>query len=87
MLLQLAPGSPIALVEDPTLQRLGIRLEVGRVKNPNKNPVAEKAVLEVEDELLRQEPCGGPVSPLILAIATAQFNSRIRGRGLSAREI
>ena len=81
-----APGF-IALVEDPTLQRLGIRLEVGRVKNPNKNPVAEKAVLEVEDELLRQEPCGGPVSPLILAIATAQLNSRIRGRGLSAREI
>ena len=81
-----APGF-IALVEDPTLQRLGIRLEVGRVKNPNKNPVAEKAVLEVEDELLRQEPCGCPVSPLILAISTAQLNSRIRGRGLSAREI
>ena len=27
------------------------------------------------------------MSPLILAIATAQLNSRIRGRGLSAREI
>ena len=81
-----APGF-IALVDDPTLQRLGICLEVGRIKNPNKNPVAEKAVLEVEDELLRQEPCGGPVSSLSLAIATAQLNSRIRGRGLSAREI
>ena len=77
-----APGF-IALVDDPTLQRLGICLEVGRVKNP----VAEKAVLEVGDELLRQEPCGGPVSPLSLAIATAQLNSRICGRGLSAREI
>ena len=81
-----APGF-IALVDDPTLQRLGICLEVGRIKNPNKNPVAEKAVLEVEDELLRHEPCGGPVSSLSLAIATAQLNSRIRGRGLSAREI
>ena len=81
-----APGF-IALVDDPTLQRLGICLEVGRIKNPNKNPVAEKAVLEVEDELLRQEPCGGPVSSLSLPIATAQLNSRIRGRGLSAREI
>lgn len=81
-----APGF-IALVNDPTLLRLGIRLEIGRIKNSNKNPVAEKAVSEVEDELLRQEPGGGPVSPLILAIATSQLNSRIRGRGLSAREI
>ena len=77
----------IALVGDPALQRLGICLEVGRIKNPNKNHVAKKAVLEVEDKLLRQEPCGGPVSLLSLAIATAQLNSRIRGRGLSAREI
>ena len=81
-----APGF-VALMNDPTLLRLGIRLEIGRIKNPNKNPVAEKAVSEVEDELLRQEPGGGPVSPLILAIATSQLNSRIRGRGLSAREI
>ena len=61
-----APGFA-ALMNDPTLLRLGIRLEIGRIKNPNKNPVAEKAVSEVEDELLRQEPGGGPVSPLILA--------------------
>ena len=33
-----APGF-IALVDDPTLQRLGICLEVGRIKNTNKNPV------------------------------------------------
>ena len=83
-----APGF-IALVDDPTLQRLAICLEVGRVKISNKNTTAEKAVLEVEDELLRQEPCGCPVSPLSLAVATAQqqlLNSRIRGRGLSARD-
>ena len=61
-----APGF-IALVDDPTLQRLGISVEIGRIKNANKNPVAEKAVAEVEDELLRQEPGGGIVSPLLLA--------------------
>ena len=56
-----APGF-IAVVDDPTLQRLGISVEIGRIKNANKNPVAEKAVAEVEDELLRQEPGGGTVS-------------------------
>ena len=77
-----APGF-VALVNDPMTQRL----EIGRIKNPNKNPIADKAESEVEDELLRQEPGGGPVSLLIQAIATSQLNSRIFGRGLSAREI
>lgn len=81
-----APGF-IALVDDPTLQRLGISIEIGRIKNANKNPVAEKAVAEVEDEILRQEPGGGTVSPLLLAVATSRLNSRIRSRGLSAREM
>ena len=57
------------------------------MKNPNKNPVAERAVQELEDELLRQEPSGGSVSSLSLAIATARLNSRIRYSGLSAREL
>ena len=30
---------------------------------------------------------GGPVTPLTLALATASMNSRIRARGLSAREM
>ena len=36
-----------------------ISLELGRAKNLNKNPVAEKAVLE--EELLQQQPRGGPI--------------------------
>ena len=35
----------------------------------------------------RQDPQGGPVSRLTLSIATSTLNSRIRTRGLSAREI
>ena len=31
----------------PTLQRLGIGVEIGRIKNANENLVAEKAVAEV----------------------------------------
>lgn len=76
-----------ALVNDELLHHHRITLEVGRVKNPNKNPVAEKAIQELEIELLRQDPLGGPVSPVTLSIATACLNSRIRTRGLSAREM
>ena len=56
-------------------------------KNPNKNPVAERAIQELEFELLRQEPLGGAVSSLTLAIATDALNSHIRSRGLSSQEM
>ena len=81
-----APGF-IALKDDELLAGQNIQLEVGRIKNPNKNPVAEKAIGELEQEILKQDPVGGPVTPLTLALAAARLNSRIRGRGLSAREM
>ncbi len=62
-------------------------LDVGRVKNPNKNPVGECAVQEVEAEILKQDPSGGPISDIMLSAATARLNARIRGRGLSSREM
>lgn len=83
-----APGF-VSLVHDAILKQHRICLEVGRVKNRNKNPVAEKAIQELEDELLRlhsHEP-GAYVSPRMLAVATANLNARIRSRGLSAREM
>ena len=81
-----APGFT-RLSNDELLQRHRICIEIGRIKNPNKNPIAEKAVRELQDELLRHDPLGGPASPLTLSIATASLNSRIRSRGLSAREM
>ena len=81
-----APGF-VSLKNFNALQHLGISVEVGRIKNTNKNPVAERAVLELEEELLRQEPGGGPVTELSLAIATARLNSRLRSQGLSSREL
>ena len=81
-----APGFK-ALVNDPLLEKHRITIELGQAKNPNKNPIAERAVQELETELLRQEPLGGAVSPLTLAIATSALNSRIRSRGLSSREM
>jgi hypothetical protein len=59
----------VALVKDELLHRHRIHIELGHVKNVNKNPVAEKAVQEVEGELLRQDPTAGPVSHLTLAVA------------------
>jgi len=64
----------VSLKNTNALQHLGLSIEVGRVKNTNKNPVAERAVLELEEELLRQEPGGGPVTELGLAIAIARLN-------------
>ena len=81
-----APGFA-ALRHDDLLHKHGITIELGHVKNVNKNPVAEKAIRELEDELLREDPHGGAVTPLALALATTRLNSRLRASGLSAREL
>ena len=49
--------------------------------------MAERAIQELENELLRYEPGGGPVSNVGLAFTVARLNSRIRASGLSAREL
>ena len=54
----------LALDNDSVLHDHRTALEIGRIKNHNKNPVAEKAVQELELKLLRQDPHGGPVSRL-----------------------
>lgn len=81
-----APGFT-SLVNDSELSRHRLRIEVGRIKNPNKNPVAERAIQELEDEILRQDPQCKAVTSLLLTLATARMNSRLRNRGLSAREM
>jgi hypothetical protein len=57
------------------------------VKNVNKNPVEEKAIQELEDEIIRIEPDGSSLSKVQLAIAVAKLNCGIRREGLSAREL
>ena len=81
-----APGF-IALKDDTVLKQLRINIEIGRVKNVNKNPVAERAIQELEVELLRREPGGGAVSQLELSVAIARLNAHIRFSGLSSREL
>jgi len=81
-----APGF-VSLKDNEELKSFGITLDIGRVKNINKNPVAERAVQELEAEILKHDPSGGPISDLKLSIATARLNTRIRSRGLSSREM
>ena len=81
-----APGFA-SLQDDAQLTRFHLSIEVGHAKKTNKNPVAEKAIRELEDEILRHEPSGGPLTSLTLSLATARLNSRLRSRGLSAREM
>ena len=56
-----APGFA-ALVNDTLLNKYRLTIELGRVKNINKNPVAEKAIRELEGEILHQQPSGGAIT-------------------------
>ncbi|CAH3035332.1 unnamed protein product, partial [Porites lobata] len=78
---------PDSMANNDSLNYLNVTIDVGRVKNKNKNPIAEKAVRELEEELIRQEPGSRPVSAVGLALATARLNSRLRLPGLSSREL
>ena len=81
-----APGF-IALQTDNVLTNFGIQIDLGRIKNVNKNATADKAVQEIEKEIKRLVPDGGPITPNTLALVVSDVNSRIRFNGLSAREI
>ena len=62
-------------------------LEIGRIKNVNKIPVAEKAIAELESEILRRDPTGDTLTAVVLSLAITRLNSRIRFNGLSSREL
>ena len=81
-----APGS-LSLARNDRLKHLNVRFDVGHAKNLNKNPVAEKAVQELDSEFLHQMPRGGPVPITDLAVATALLNLCLRYHGLSAQEL
>lgn len=81
-----APGF-VALRNDASLAQNGIAIELGRAKNINKNPVAERAIQELEEELLRSPVQNRTITHMKLALATARLNTRIRASGLSSREM
>ena len=80
-------NSFISLQSDDVLSANNISLDIGRIHNPNKNPIAENAVKEFRKEILRLKPRGGPISETERVLITRNMNSRIRNRGFSAKEI
>ena len=82
-----APGFKSLVLNDPLLAKHRIQLDMGRIKNINKNPVAEKAVQELEEIIQHHEHHNKVINDITLAIITARLNNKIRSNGLSAREI
>ena len=65
-----------------------MKLEIGHAKNDNKYPVAERAIQELEDDLLRQDSSSAAVSLELLSVeTTTALIARIRSRGRSVREM
>ena len=78
-----APGFQ-ALVNDDLLASSRLCIEIGRVKNVNKNPVVERAVQELCEHILRIDSTARAITPMSLACVVASVNSTIRQSGLSA---
>ena len=76
-----------SLTSDTLLNKLGIRLVIGRTLNKNKNPIAENAVKELQKEILRHKQSPGQISPTDLNIILKNINSRVRANGLSSKEM
>ena len=66
-----------ALVNDPWLAENRLQVEIGEHKNVNKNPVAERAIEELREELCKIDPLNQPVTPAQVAVATARVNAKV----------
>ena len=73
--------------KDEILDDYQIKIEIGHEKNINKNSVAEKAIQELEEELVKISPDGSQIDNLTLAKATHQLNCKIRHTHRSAKEL
>ena len=69
------------------LSKFKIELDIGRVVNKQKNPIAENAIKEFRKEWLRLKPSGESLSEIDLVTITSIINNRIRSNGLAAKEI
>jgi len=77
----------VSLANDCDLREINLVIDIGERKNVNKNPVGERAVQELHSELSKKDPHRNPITSTTLALATRSLNSKIRSRGLSAREM
>ena len=87
--IQVDPGpSLVALSKDDRsiLSSYNISLDIGRIHNKQKNPVAENAIKEFRKEWLRLKPDGSQLSDIDRARITDTINKRIRLNGLAPVE-
>jgi hypothetical protein len=76
-----------ALKTDKLLNECDIELEIGDEKNKNKNGVAEKAIQEMHEEIVKISDEISKLREIELAKATDSLNSRIRFSKRSAKEL
>ena len=83
-----APGF-VALKKsnDKDMAKLNIVLELSDPINKNGVAIVDKAIQELEKEIMKISPEGSQISSSDLARATMALNSRIRNRNLSSHEI
>ena len=81
-----APGF-LALANDEDLRDLKISIQTSDSKNKNGVAIVDKAIQELQKELVILSPEGKQINNSILSKATLALNSRIRNRDLSAYEI
>ena len=59
-----APAHQSLFLGGDLLTRHNIKLEIGRFKNVNKNPVVDKCIKELGKEIRIQVPYGGPITSI-----------------------
>ena len=74
-------------MSDKLLAKLNIELILGDPKNIDKNPVAERAIREIEDESIKIQSADKEITPAILAQATMTVNNKLRYLGYSSNEL
>ena len=81
------PQGSLLSSRTPCCPRIDSRLNLDASRTSIKIRLQKRLLHELEHELLHQQPTGGAVTQLVLSIATANLNTRIRNRGFSAREL
>ena len=72
---------------DKQLESNGINIIVGEQGNPNSNCSVDNIIKDLEAELRRQDPEGGPVDAGTLSLAVTTLNNKIRKQGFSSSQI
>ena len=78
-----------SLSDDPNswLNKFNIKIELGSTFNHNRNPIAENLVKECHKEINRAGYTNDQLNTMQLSLIIKNINSRVRNRGLSAKEM